>query len=196
MSLRLALIFRHSVLSAFALLAAGLCLAGCSEDPTRGYSMQSLFLDDIKSVSVPIWSRGQNVFRRDLEMGLTEAISKRIESATPYKVTTSARADTLLEGTIDRIVQSPLSFNPDTGQPREQTITMFVSFKWTDLRTGKAGATILERSNFRVSATYLPSAPFDQTFFSGREDLFNRLADLIVQQMELPMGQADSAGVY
>jgi len=178
------------VLCAITLTISIVSVAGCSDDYNTGYTMQPPFRDDIKTVAVPIWSRGQGVYRRDLEMALTEAIAKRIEGYTPYKVTVGARADTLLEGTIEEVIQTPLSLNPDTGRPREQTITMLVSFRWTDLRSHAGGATIVERKNFRASATYLPSSPLNQTFFSGKEDLFNRLADLIVQQMELPMGDA------
>jgi hypothetical protein len=167
----------------FLLLGMLVLSAGCSNDPTEGYSVAPLYRGGIRSVSVPIWTVGKDVYRRELEFRLTEAIQKQIALDTPYKVTSRARADTEITGTIDLIIQQPLSINPDTGVPREMSVTMVVSFKWTDLRDGKV---ILERSNFRVSATYLPSEPFSEDFFWGSEDLINRLAARVVEQMEIP----------
>ena len=120
-------------------LAVGTLLAGggCSSDPTKGYTLKSQYPQDIKTVSVPIWHRGKQVYRRGLEMRLTEAVIKRLELDTPYKVTDKSRADSELRGTIDRVSQRVLSFNPDFGRPREMEITMTVSFSCTDLRSCK-----------------------------------------------------------
>lgn len=156
-------------------------LCGCTDDPTKGYTLRSPHRGGIRTVAVPIWTRGKGVYRRELEMRSTQAIVKRIELDTPYKVTRKARADTLLAGTIDLVEQRILSMNPDTGMPRELELTLHVSFKWTDLRSGKA---LVERSNFRVAGTYIPSAPFSEDFFHGSEDVVSRLARRVVEQME------------
>ena len=89
----------------------------------------------------------------------------------------------MMTGTIDQIVQRALSTNPDTGRPREMEITFFVSFKWTDLRNGEV---LVERTNFRVAGTYLPEPGFSEDFFQGGEDVINRLAARVVEQMEVP----------
>jgi len=163
-----------------ALLAGALWMTGCSEDPTQGYTLKSQFPDDIRTVHVPLWHRGRNVYRRGLEMRLSEAIIKRLELDTPYKTTSKDRAHTELTGTIDTISQRVLSFNPDSGLPREKEITMTVSFTWTDLRTGRD---IVRRTNFRQSGTYIPPAPLSEDFFLGSEDVVNKLAQRIVEQM-------------
>ncbi|MCD6303667.1 MAG: hypothetical protein J7M21_01750 [Planctomycetes bacterium] len=169
----------------FGMLAAYLAvtwlLCGCDSDPAKGYTTASQYPAGIKTVAVPIWHRGRDVYRRGLEMRLTEAIVKRIELDTPYKVTEKSRADTELVGTIDQVSQRVLSFNPDTGLPREKEITLTVSFTWTDLRNGKV---LVRRRNFRESAAYIPPAPLGEDFFQGSEDVINRLARRIVQQME------------
>ncbi|HUS90780.1 MAG TPA: LptE family protein [Phycisphaerae bacterium] len=163
-----------------ALLAGALLTGGCSQDPTAGYTLNSQFPDDVKTVHVPIWHRGKNIYRRGLEFRLTEALIKRIELDTPYKVTDRDRAHTELTGTIDLIPQRVLSNNPDTGQPREKEVTLVVSFAWTDLRTGRDRA---RRQNVRQAGTYIPPEPLSEDFFQGSEDVINRLAQRIVEQM-------------
>jgi len=148
-----------------------------------GYSFAPLHPVEVKTVSVPMWHRGQDVYRRGLEIRLTEALVKFIELRTPYKVTDGGRADTELTGTIDRISQRVLSLNPDTGRPRELELTLVVSFRWKDLRTGEMRA---ERTNFAVSGTYIPHEPFGRDFFQGSEGVINELARRVVEHMERP----------
>ena len=167
------------------LLMAGV-LGGClSDDPTLGYTARSQYRQGIRTVAVPIWTRGKDVYRRDIEIRLTEALVKRIELDTPYKVTTKQQADTILTGTIDTISQQTLSFDPDSGDPREMQLTFTVSFKWEDLRTGNV---VVEKKNFRVAGVYLPPAPFNENFFQGSEDLLDKLARRIVETMEADWG--------
>jgi len=150
-------------------------------NPTQGYTLRSQYPTNVRTVSVPMWTRGREVYRRGLEMRLTEALVKQIEHDTPYKVTKSVRADTQLKGTIDRVTQQVLTINPDDGLPREIEVMLEVSFRWTDLRTGKV---LRERKGFRVAGTYVPSGPFREDFFHGSEDTINRLARRIVEQMQ------------
>jgi len=160
--------------------------SGCfNDDPTLGYTAQSQYRTGIQTVEVPIWTRGKDVYRRDLEIDLTAALVKRIELDTPYKVTKKNRADTKLMGSIERITQRVLSFNPDTGQPREKEVTFSVSFKWTDLRTGKV---LVKRKDFDVAVVYLPDAPYNENFFLGSQKLMDKLARRIVETMETDWG--------
>jgi len=157
--------------------------SGCTSDATKGYTTRSPYPSGIRTVAVPIWTRGKDVYRRRLEMRLTEALVKRIEQDTRYKVTKKKRADTELTGTIVQVSQQVLTINPDDSLPRETEITLVVSFRWTDLRTGKA---IVERENFRVTGTYLPSSPMSEDFFQGSEEAINKLAERIVEQLQSP----------
>lgn len=146
-----------------------------------GYTMTPPYPANVRTVAVPIWLRGKDVYRRELEFHLTEAVQKRIELDTPYKVTERSRADTLLEGSIDRIDQRVLSWDRDTGRPKEMEMTLVLSFTWTDLRDGR---TLAKHSNFPVTATYIPHDPLREDFFQGSEDVLNRAAKRIVEQME------------
>lgn len=165
------------------LLLGGL-LEGCG-DGSSGYTMQPPYRSDIKTVAVPIWVRGKDVYRRELEFRLTESIVKQIELCTPYKVTCREKADTLLEGTIDLVSQRVTSFDPNTGQPREKEILMTVSFTWTDLRTGEV---LAKRTKYVITSNYIPPLPFNEDFFEGSEDAINRLARRVVEQMEEDWG--------
>lgn len=163
-----------------ALCSAAVCLlAGCATDPTKGYTFQSQYPSNIRTVSVPIWTRGPEVYRRGLEISLTEALVKQIEHDMRCKVTKTVRADAELTGTIKRVTQQILSTNPDDGRPREMEVTLLVSFQFKDLRTGKT----LERDNFKVTGSYVPSTPFLEEFHHGSEDTINRLARRIVEEL-------------
>ncbi len=170
-----------SLALAAACLAA--VLSGCATDGRSGYTVTDQYRPGIRTVAVDIWQRGKNVYRRDIEIRTAEAVVKRIEQDTPYKVTDKSRADTLLTGSIDDVEQRTLSFSPDTGLPRETELTLIVSFTWTDLRTGK---TIVGRKRMKVSGAYTREDPITEDFFQGSEDVINRVARRVVEHMEQP----------
>lgn len=158
-----------------------LALTGCmNPDPSQGYTTRSQFRQDVKTVTVPIWRRGTQEFRRDFEIKLTEALVKRIEAETPYKVVDKSRADSILEGTLQSIKQHVLSFDPRTGQAREIQVRLTVDFTWKNLRTGEV---MVEKKNFPVTADYIPLSPFREDVFLGTQDALNELAIRIVEQL-------------
>ncbi|MBI5726016.1 MAG: hypothetical protein HZA50_18800 [Planctomycetes bacterium] len=155
--------------------------SGSSDDSgVFGYTTDSPYRKNVRSVFVPIWKVGREVYRRQVEYRLTEALKKQI-LMTDYKISDKPRADTELTGTIERIDQRVLSFNPDSGDPRETEVTIVVSFTWTDLRTGEV---LAERKNFSVADKYFPEKPLNEDFFQGSEQAINNLANRIVEQME------------
>ena len=60
-----------------------MAVSGCG-----GYSNESLFPDQIRSVYVEMFEN--ETFRRGIEYDLTDALAKRIEAETPYKIRRSA----------------------------------------------------------------------------------------------------------
>jgi outer membrane lipopolysaccharide assembly protein LptE/RlpB len=151
--------------------------AGC------GYTLKSQYPDDVKTVAVPIFQRAERVYRRDIEFDLTEAVVKRIEQDTPYKVVDRSRADTELRGAIERVDQHIGSFDPDTGVPRDLMLTITVSYVWEDLRPGRPP---VRSRNPRLTVTtdYIIHGPVNEDFFVGNQDVVNRLAQRIVEGME------------
>jgi hypothetical protein len=169
------------------LAAAVLLAAGCSDDPAAGYSLKSQYRSDVRTVAVPIFQRHRDIYRRDIEFELTEAIVKRIELDTPYKVVSRGQADTELTGTIERIDQHIASFDPDTGRPRELLLTITVSYAWKDLRAGRAAnPQIAGNPRLKVTGYYVTHEPVGEDFFVGEQDVINRLARRIVESMEAP----------
>ena len=160
------------------LWAAG--MLGCaSTDPKVGYTSQSLFDESVKSVEVQIFSTKE--FRRGLEFELAEALVKRIESDTPYKVRKGAQADTVLEGQLMAVPQAVLANQIRSGLPAEKQQQMVASFTWKDRRSGQ----ILAQGPYvRVVAEYTP--PVGETFFTGQQELMNKMASKIVAQMRKP----------
>ncbi len=158
-------------------------LAGCSTDPSVGYTTGSQYREDIKTVAMQMFGRGKDVYRRQLEFRLTEAVVKRVQQDTPYRIGKSDTADTELRGEIRSVYQQILHYNPDTGRPREMEVVFRISFTWTDLRTGEV---LAHDDNLLVFATYIPQDPFNESFFDGSEDLINRAASRIVESMEAP----------
>ena len=165
-------------------LACLLGAVGCTNpDPTKGYTVASQYRPGIRTIAVPIWKRGTHEYRRDIEMRITEALVKHIETSTPYKVVDEARADTLLTGTLQRVHQRVLSYDPRFGTAREIQARFIVDFTWKDLRTGQI---LVDREDFRVVSTYIPPAPFREDFFLGSEDAVNKLARRVVEQFAQP----------
>jgi len=159
-------------LVAFALLCSAFCvLVSC------GYSSKTLYTPSVKTIAVPIW--GNKTFRREWEFRLTEAISKNIESRTPYKIVPQQRADTVLTGEIMDIQQTVLNRRYGTDLPRESQLTVVVNFTWKDLRTGRV---IVERKQFNRSATEIPQ--IGERVADAEQLAIERLAAAIVEQMQ------------
>ena len=158
----------------------GSSVLGCSGDPSKGYTTNSMFPDTIKTVAVSMFDRNKDVYRRDVEIRLTEAIQKRVQQNTPYRLAKRGRADSELTGELIKISQQVLSYNGTTGQANEIEAVLTINFTWKD----RHGNILVKRENFQVSGTYIPSFPFNENFFQGSEDIINKTAMLIVEQME------------
>lgn len=167
----------------FLLLAGAASCVGCNNDPRQGYTLASQYRPEVKSVVVEAFTRGPELYRRGLEMRLTEAVVKRIAGYTPYKIVYKGQADTKLTGTVEQVSQRVLSSHPDTGGSREMEMIVVVSFRWQDLRTGNI---LAEEKNIRAAGGYIPLAPFNEDFFQGSEAALNNMAIKIVEKMEAP----------
>ncbi|MHC4756350.1 MAG: hypothetical protein ACYTBP_14535, partial [Planctomycetota bacterium] len=82
------------------MFVAALCLSGCGG--SSGYSNEPLYPDQINTIYVKMFDN--QGMRRGIEYKLSEALAKRIEVETPYKIVTSMdRADTVISGYISGI---------------------------------------------------------------------------------------------
>ena len=152
-------------------------MLGCSStDPRVGYTNRSLFDENIKSVEVRIFSTKE--FRRGLEFQLAEALVKRIEADTPYKVLKGGQADTILEGQLVSVPQTVLANQYSSGMPAEKQQQLQVKFTWKDRRSGHI---LAQDGSLRVVAEYTP--PVGETFFTGQQELMDKMASKIVSRM-------------
>ena len=152
-------------------LAALLPLGSC------GYSSKPTYMKSVRTVAVPIW--GNKTFRRDWEFRLTEAIDKNIEMRTPYKIAPLADADTVLEGTISSISETVLTRRFGINLPRENQLTVVVSFTWKDQRSGRI---LVERASFNRGSTEIPQ--IGERVADAEQLAIERLAAGIVDQLQ------------
>ena len=87
----------------------------------KGYSNDSLFPQDIHTVCVHMFDNRS--FRRNMEYDLTDALAKRIEAQTPYKIVSDQdRADTVITGQIVSISDSALTMDRELGEALEKEL--------------------------------------------------------------------------
>ena len=152
----------------------GLVAAACGG---CGYSTDRPFRSGIKTVHVEMIESRE--FRRELEFQLTEALVKRIEMDTLYRIAPLRTADTLFTGEILEVRQRVFGDDFDTGLPREKGATIIVRYRWKDLRTGQV---MVERERFPYSVEYIP--PVGETFAKGMVRGLDGLSEAIVETME------------
>jgi hypothetical protein len=149
-------------------------LAGC----LGGYSSQPLYPQDVKSVYVEMFDN--TTFRRDLEYDLTDAIAKRIDAETPYRIVSDrSRADTVISVNIIAINDSVLTVERSIGRALESQAEVIAQFSWKNLQTGQY---LIE--NKKISATAAYSEFQQQSFDYASKSAANKLAERIVEQMQ------------
>jgi hypothetical protein len=167
------------------LIVAVILLSGCR---TLGYNIgtKNPYGSDVRTIYVPIFK--STVIRRDLAEKLTEAVCKRIESRTTYKVVSRPTADSVLEGKIvlrSRGVALANNYN----DPRQMIGNLSVEVRWQDRRQRD----LLEfdplawnvgSAHLAVSEYLVPE--FGQSELTAEQAEIDKIADQIVNMMELP----------
>jgi hypothetical protein len=162
-----------------ALAATALLPLGCASSPSEGYSATSPYPTKYRSVALPIFQNQS--YLRGFEFDLADALVKRVEQSTPYKVRSEASADTVLRGTIRTIDLVQLSKDPSTGLANEMMVRMRVDFEWVDLRTGEK---IVARDGVEASALFVPSYPAREPLELGRLAAVEQLSRDLVDAMQ------------
>ena len=143
-----------------------------------GYSNESLFREDISSVYVEMFDNQS--FRRGTEYELTDALAKRIEAETPYKVVTNRdRAESLISGQIESIGSQVLTMERQTGRALENEVLLRAVVSWKNLKTGEL---LINNRAVTASASYSPYQ--DQDYSYAATLAANNLARKIVELME------------
>jgi len=153
-----------------------LSLCGCSE--ITGYSNALLFPQDVSSVCLEMFDNKS--FRRGVEYELSDALAKRIETETPYKIVSSRdRADTVMSGQIVSINESVLSIEREVGRALEKEVQLTAVVNWKNLKTGEL---LMDNQSVSAQATF---SEFQKQDFSYASALAaNNLARKIVELMQ------------
>ena len=143
-----------------------------------GYSDEPLFPQDVSSVCLEMFDN--QTFRRGVEYELSDALAKRIEVDTPYKLVSSLdRADTVIDGQIISMEIFELSTELEIGRVLEQELELQAMVNWKNLKTGE-----LLINNQLVSASASYSTYQMQDFKYASTLAANNLAQKIVELME------------
>jgi hypothetical protein len=160
------------------ILSAFLCFGFCGCGEWGEYSNQSLYPAEVRAVYVEMFDNQS--FWRGVEYELTDALAKRIEAETPYKVVSSRdRADSVIGGRILSVGQAVLSIDRDAGRALEKEVELRAVVDWKDLKTGE-----LLVDNRSVSASGSYSELQNQGFTYASRIAANNLALRIVELME------------
>jgi hypothetical protein len=158
-------------------MLGNLFFSGCAD--MAGYSNESLFPPNVDTVYLEMFDN--QTFRRGAEYELSDALSKRIEVDTPYKIVSSRdRADTVISGQIVSIGETALSTERETGLVLEKEVQLTALINWKNLKTGE-----LLIDNFSLSATASYSEYQQQDIKYASNLAANKLARKIVELMEI-----------
>jgi len=154
---------------------AAVSLTGCNE-----YSTELLYPENISTVYVEMFD--SKSLYRGIEYELTDALAKRIEANTPYKIVSDrSKADTVIGGYISSAQRGVLTTERETGRALEKEATLHAIVEWKDLKTGEM---LISNKTVIASASY--SEWQSQGFRYGYTLSANRLAEKIVELMEKP----------
>lgn len=143
-----------------------------------GYSNESLYPEKVNSVYVEMFDNRS--FRRGIEYELSDAVAKRIELHSPYKIVTDRNtADTVISGYLQQVEERTLTVERQTGRALEQEVVLAAIVTWKDLNTGQF---LIEREEVAGSASF--SRWQGQSFDYGSALAANNLARRIVELME------------
>jgi hypothetical protein len=143
-----------------------------------GYSNESLFPENVNSVCLKMFDNQS--FRSGVEYDLSNALSKRIEVDTPYKIISNVdRADTVLSGQIVSISEIALSADREIGSVLEKEVELRAIVDWKNLKTGQL---LIDHQEVLASASYSPYQMQDFKYASSVAA--NNLAQKIVELME------------
>lgn len=161
------------ILSLFAAAAIS-GFAGC-----QGYNNTWLHRQDVQTVYVEMIETSS--FRRGYEFILTDAICKRLEAQSPYKIVSDRTvADTILSGSMT-VGQGVLAGERWTGTPLEYETSVSATITWANLKTGQV---LVDRKTVYGAASY--SSQTGQTFDYAINVAINKAAQKVVEQMEKP----------
>lgn len=136
-----------------AALAIALGLGACAADPRSGYSLTPSFERGITSVAVTPFDN--QTFHTSLTADLATALTRRLQRDTPWRVTASGRAQTVIRGTIREVQIGRLTRDDAGGITQQASVRVLVDFTWTEAVGRRA---LVERRGLAVAESFTPAA--------------------------------------
>lgn len=144
-----------------------------------GYSNESLHRENVRTVYVEMFQSRE--FRRGIEFQLTEALRKEIEKSTPYRNAPRNRADSVLEGEVIQWQEAAVGKDFITNRPREAVGTLYIRYRWKDMRTGKL---LVDRPTMITTVQYV--RPAGEESYDAYQLAADQMSRRIVESMETP----------
>ena len=155
---------------------SALAAAGCAN--STGYSNASMFPDDTESIYLEMFDNRS--FRRGIEYTFSNALAKRIETETPYKIVSSRdRADSVMSGQLVAVGESILTLERELGRALEKEVVLTAVVNWKSLKTGRL---MINNQTITAAAGYSEFQDQDLTYASALAA--NKLAENVVELME------------
>jgi len=169
-------LFRISAVPAVSCFVLG--AGGCGA--STGYTNASLFPKEVNSVYLEMFDNRS--FRRGIEFTLSDALAKRIEVDTPYKIVSNRdRADSVMSGQVVLAGESILTIERDLGRALEKEVVLTAVVNWKNMKDGKL---MINSKTVTAAASYSEFQGQDFTYASAVAA--NKLARTIVELMENP----------
>ncbi len=158
-----------------AVVLYALTLTGCS---LKGYSNTTLYPKEVTSVCVRMFDN--RTFWRNMEYDLTDALSKRIEAKTPYKIISDDDlADTVISGQITNVRKSVLIRDREIGSALQNEMLIQAVVSWKNLKTGEL---LIDSQEISAASQY--SESLNQGVGYATNLAANKLAERIIELME------------
>ncbi len=153
------------------------------------FGTAGLYRQDVRTVYVPVFE--SRTYRRDLGERLTEAVVKELHRRTPFRVSDSPNADSVLRGRILSQTKRVLVENP-FDEPRELGVDLVVQVQWVHRDGTVLGQRTLNVPQVLVDlhqqSRLVPEA--GQSLATAQQQAIVQLAAQIVDLMELPWEEA------
>ncbi|MEM6332134.1 MAG: LptE family protein [Planctomycetota bacterium] len=153
---------------------AALWLGGC------GYSTQGIYPEQYRTVAVPVFEN--RTFYRGVELEMTEAVIKAIETRTPYRVVGAATADTVVRGAVVEIEQERLTRRRTGATPNQLEVRVRVDLVWEDARSMRA---IDDRLGLVLFGEYAPAVEVGEPLEVGLRQAVSQAGDEVVWMMQV-----------
>ncbi|MDR1385476.1 MAG: LPS assembly lipoprotein LptE [Planctomycetaceae bacterium] len=166
----------------FAFYVLFFTFCGCA-----GYQVgtNKLYNQEIKTVYVPMFEN--NTYRRNLGERLTEAVVRKIEQRTPYKVVHRKTADSILTGKLSNERQT-VTLTDDYAGTRQKKVEFAVLVQWKD-RRGNTLRTmspiVWNNADADITTGSDMVAEMGHSYATASQDAIEKTADQIVDMMQL-----------